>query len=122
VGFLASNFLKDVRSAFAYFRGAYEIHPSGARQFIAKFLHLLWKYEMFQIVVYETFRVTEPGKEFVRTLLLISKIHSSQPFKRLRQILAMLNPLHIIFLSMVREKELLEGGVNLLIGQAAVVI
>ena len=77
---------------------------------------------MFQIVVYETFRVTEPGKEFVRTLLLISKIHSSQLFKRLRQILAMLNPLHIIFLSMVREKELLEGGVNLLIGQAAVVI
>jgi hypothetical protein len=34
----------------------------------------------------------------------------------------MLNPLHIIFLGVVREKELLEGGMNLLIGQAAVVI
>jgi hypothetical protein len=58
----------------------------------------------------------------VRTLLLIWKIHSSQLLKRVRQILAMLNPLHIIFLGMVRKKELFEGSVNLLIGQAAVVI
>ena len=34
----------------------------------------------------------------------------------------MLNPPNIVFLGLVREKELLEAGVNLLISQTAVVI